>query len=281
MFKIGDFSKLAQVSVRMLRHYDKLGLLEPNEIDRFTSYRYYTIEQLPRLNRILALKDMGLSLEQVKQLLDENLSPERLRGMLMMKEAELQQEIRENQSRLARVEARLQQIELEDQPLPYEVTLKSAEAMTIASVRQIVPTVAQMDFYCESMFKTLYQRLASRGISPGYPELTLYHLEEYQEIDLDVEVGVPVEAALLQSDLSPEPISICQIAAEDTVAALVYEGAYQGVAGAAQALLTWIGYNGGLVNGPLRELHLSGPAHQDGRLVEPAILELQLPIIKA
>ena len=57
MFKIGDFSKLGQVSVRMLRHYDQLGLLKPGQIDKFTGYRYYAVEQLVRLNRILFFKD--------------------------------------------------------------------------------------------------------------------------------------------------------------------------------------------------------------------------------
>ena len=71
MFKIGDFSRLAQVSVRMLRHYDKLGLLEPSYTDRFTGYRYYTIDQLPRLNRIVALNDLGLTLAQISDLLGQ------------------------------------------------------------------------------------------------------------------------------------------------------------------------------------------------------------------
>ena len=69
MLKIGDFSHLSHVSVRMLRHYDELGLLKPVQVDRFTGYRYYSIEQLPRLNRILALKDLGFSLDQITQLL--------------------------------------------------------------------------------------------------------------------------------------------------------------------------------------------------------------------
>ena len=69
MFKIGEFSKLGQVSTRMLRHYDKLGLLVPDQIDEWTGYRYYTIQQLPRLHRIIALKDMGLSLQQITDLL--------------------------------------------------------------------------------------------------------------------------------------------------------------------------------------------------------------------
>ena len=91
MFKIGDFSRLAQVSVRMLRHYDKLGLLEPSFTDRFTGYRYYTIDQLPRLNRIVALNDLGLTLAQIADLLgkDDKLPAEQLRGMLALRRAEL------------------------------------------------------------------------------------------------------------------------------------------------------------------------------------------------
>lgn len=61
MFKIGEFSKLSQVSVKALRYYDELGLLKPASVDRFTAYRYYSADQRPRLNRILALKDLGIA----------------------------------------------------------------------------------------------------------------------------------------------------------------------------------------------------------------------------
>jgi DNA-binding transcriptional MerR regulator len=106
MFKIGDFSKLSRVSVKTLRYYDEVGLLKPIQIDRFTGYRFYSVDQLPRLNRILALKDLGFSLEQIGRLLDEELPPSELRGMLRLKQGELQQQVDEQQSRLARVEAR-------------------------------------------------------------------------------------------------------------------------------------------------------------------------------
>lgn len=85
MIKIGDFSKLAHVTVKTLHHYGEMGLLQPARIDRFNGYRFYTLEQLPRLNRILALKDLGFSLEQVAQLIDENLTVVEMRGMLRMK----------------------------------------------------------------------------------------------------------------------------------------------------------------------------------------------------
>ncbi|MBI5828307.1 MAG: MerR family transcriptional regulator, partial [Chloroflexi bacterium] len=82
MFRIGDFSKLGQVTARTLRLYDELSMLRPTQIDQFTDYRYYTIEQLPRLNRILALKDLGFSLEEIADLLNGKVKEDRLYEML-------------------------------------------------------------------------------------------------------------------------------------------------------------------------------------------------------
>ena len=82
MIKIGSFSRLAHVSVKTLHHYGHLGLLEPAHVDRYTGFRYYRLDQFSRLNCILALKDLGFSLEQIAQLLVENLSIPEMRGML-------------------------------------------------------------------------------------------------------------------------------------------------------------------------------------------------------
>ena len=70
MFTIGEFARLAGVSVRTLRHYDDIGLLRPVTVDPDTGYRGYSAEQLGRLNRVMALKDLGLSLTQARRLLD-------------------------------------------------------------------------------------------------------------------------------------------------------------------------------------------------------------------
>src|SRR5258707_11330821 len=121
MFKIGEFSKLVQVSVPTLRYYDQVGLLKPVEIDRYTSYRYYSASQLPRLHRILALRGLGFSLEQIGVVLAEGLTPEQMRGMLRMRHAQISQQIVEVQSQLAGVEFRLQQIEREEQLSTYDV----------------------------------------------------------------------------------------------------------------------------------------------------------------
>src|SRR5688572_27627844 len=128
MFKIGDFSRICRVPVSALRYYADIGLLHPAQIDSFTGFRYYSLDQLPRLNRILALKDLGLSLTQIQQILNEDLTASEIRGMLKLKEAELEQELEERQSTLARVKARLELIEHEQQVMNLqEIVLKSVE----------------------------------------------------------------------------------------------------------------------------------------------------------
>jgi len=113
MLKIGDFAREANVTVKTLRFYASEGLLSPVYIDRFSGYRYYTREQLSTLNRILALKDLGFSLAQIRQLLKGTLTPEELRGMLRLKQAELQQSVQRETLRLEHVEQRLALIERE------------------------------------------------------------------------------------------------------------------------------------------------------------------------
>jgi DNA-binding transcriptional MerR regulator/effector-binding domain-containing protein len=285
MFKIGDFSRLAQVSVRMLRHYDKLGLLEPGLVDRFTGYRYYTIDQLPRLNRIVALNDLGLTLAQIADLLgsDGKLSAEQLRGMLALRRAELAREIEEKRFQLTGVEARLQQIEHENEPDPYEIVVKGLEGMPVASLRHLVPSVHEVGYYCTTLYMQLYQRLARSGVAWLEPELALYHNDEYQETDIDMEVAVPVAAAMVDSTPSApsaaEALTFRMLPASDLAAALVFEGPFAQIGGPIQALLRWVGLHQYAPAGPLRELHLSGPAHAEHSDRLP-VIELQIPIAR-
>lgn len=279
MFKIGEFSRLGQVSVRMLRHYDALGLLAPSHTDPFTGYRYYTIDQLPRLHRIVALNSLGITLEQVGVLLqgDSELSQERLRGMLALRQAELEQELSERAFQLRSVAARLQQ--LDTNPPLYEVIVRPLEPLTIASVRACVPRVSDMGVYCAALYGRLYRDLERRGLAHSGLELTLYHAEEYVETDLDTEVAVVVEHQLLAELPDADGLSFRTLPEAPQAASLVFEGAYEDVASAALALLGWIGAHGLRPGGPLRELHRSGPAHPGGGpAVTPAVLELQLPV---
>lgn len=143
MIRVGQLSRLSMVSIKTLRSYDEAGLLHPARVDDFTGYRYYTFGQLARLHRILALKEMGFALEQIGRLLDEDLSAEQLRGMLKARRSEIQARLEDEMARLARVEARLQLLEKENPISQVEVVVKTVEPLTIASVRDTIPTYSQ------------------------------------------------------------------------------------------------------------------------------------------
>src|SRR5256885_17212037 len=101
MFSIGDFARLGRVSVRMLRHYDAIGLLRPAAVDAASGYRFYQADQLRRLNRVVALKDLGFTLEQVRAILDDRVNADQLRGMLRLRRAQLEAQLAPDAGRLA------------------------------------------------------------------------------------------------------------------------------------------------------------------------------------
>lgn len=280
MFKIGEFSKLGQVSTRMLRHYDKLGLLVPSHIDEWTDYRYYSIQQLPRLHRIIALKELGLSLQQIADLLgeDDDIPAEQLRGMLALKRSELAQEMREMERRLVEVEARLVQLEQGDGPSPYEIVVKSVEALPVACLKQRVPHISEMGFYCQALTKAIYRQLKAANIAWSGPEIILYHAEEYRETDLDVEACMVLPEPQVTVTGHDGELQFRILPGHELVASLIYEGEFEEMTPAILELLRWVGMHKHGPAGPLRELHLSGPAHPDKPSPGLPIVELQLPI---
>ena len=133
MLSISDFARFGQVSVRMLRHYDAVGLLRPARVDDRSGYRSYSVDQLARLNRVVALKELGFTLEQVAMIIDDRLDVEELRGMLRLRRTELHDQIAADTAHLARVEARLRVIEVEDAMSNDEVQIKTVPAVRVRS----------------------------------------------------------------------------------------------------------------------------------------------------
>ena len=163
MIRIGDFSRISLVSIKTLRYYDEVGLLHPAKVDDFTGYRYYRFDQLSRLHRILALKDLGFSLEQIGRLLDENVTAEQLRGVLKLRKTEIEQRVSEEQERLARVEARLKQIEQEHVMNKIDIVVKKVQPIKIASVRDVIPTYREQG----SLWRELEDLSCDPARSPG------------------------------------------------------------------------------------------------------------------
>jgi len=267
MLKIGDFSKLCMVSVKTLRHYDSLGLLRPARVDDFTGYRYYSAAQIPQLNRILALKDLGLSLEQIAHLLQDDLSADQIRGILRLRAAEARERVAEEQARLVRVEARLRLIESEGKQPMYDVVLKKLPAQHIASLRRVIPTYGHLG----ELFGELFGVLMPAGNVPEGPGLAIYHDPEFRDHDPDIEVAIPVGAA---ARIVP-PLTLRELPACD-VASTIHRGPYEGITAAYEAVGAWIEPNGYQVAGALREVYLHGP----GETNNPTeyVTELQVPV---
>lgn len=270
MFRIGEFSKLSQVTVKALRYYDEIGLLKPAKVDPFTGYRYYSADQLPRLNRILALKDLGLSLAQISRLLDGDLPPAQIRGMLRMKQTELQQRLEEEQARLVRVEWRLRQIEQEETMTTEEVVLKKIPAITAASVRDIIPTYSDIN----RLYSEIFAHLGQHGVRPAGPPLAIYHDQEYRERDADVEAAVPVNGEMPEGDR----VKIRQLPSITEMACIVHQGGYDTIGEAYNRLMAWIEANGYRICGPNREVYVQGP--EPGRDPSTYVTEVRFPVEK-
>ena len=249
MFKIGEFSRLSRVSVRMLRHYDQLGLLTPSQTDPFTSYRYYSAEQLPRLNRILALRDLGFSLEQIAGMLDDDLSMDQLLGMLKLKRAEVEQQVQLENERLSRLEARIRQMKESLQGGSYDVILREVEPDLVATYRE----VAADDDRIEQMFDMVETYVAGFDQARAdRPPFTIYYDDEYRERDIDAEVAVPLQYAIPEG----ESIHVRQTPRQAQTACVVHLGGYSTVYQAYNALLGWIETNNYRMVGPIREVYI-------------------------
>jgi DNA-binding transcriptional MerR regulator len=277
MIKIGEFSRLVHVSVPTLRYYDQVGLLKPVEIDRFSGYRYYSTSQLPRLHRILALKGLGFSLEQIAKVLDEGLTPEQMRGMLRLRHAQISQQLVEVQSQLVEVEARLRQIEREEQLSTYDVILKNVEPLLVASVRTVLPNHSAVG----ALFGEVYEALApyvSEALGPhpeeGGQTLVLWYDTEYKEQAVDGAAAFMLRCRVPESGR----VKVHELPAA-SMAAAVHHGSYNTIGEAHEAILTWIEANGYRIVGPDRELNLYHT--MPIRLDDPSyVTELQYPVEK-
>lgn len=275
MLKIGDFAKLARVSVKTLRYYDKLGLIRPAWVDRWTSYRYYTLDQLPRLNRILALKDLGFSLEETQLLLSKGLPPAELRGMLRLKRTELERNLRAEHARLERVEARLRWIEREGQLPAYEVVIKSVSARQVAGIRGWIPTYDHIG----SLFEELEVRLRSGRIftDAGMPHIAVYYGAGEGEQGIDAEAVVPIAA---QPRLKL-PLLVHELPAVAAMACVAHPGGSSAIGEAYDAAISWIEEGGYRIAGPTREVYLQEPDQPEpSRQWRDAsrLIEVQFPV---
>lgn len=271
MFTIGDFAKLGRVSVRMLRHYDAIGLLTPAVVDEATGYRYYNAGQLGRLNRVIALKDLGFTLHQVRAILDDEIGAVELRGMLRLRRAQLEAQLSADALRLAGVETRLRMIETEGHMNTEDVVLKPVAPIRVAELagtadgygpEHIGPVIGPM-------YPELHRRLEAAGVTPAGPAIA-YYVPDGEAVG--VHAGMPVATA---PDAAHD-FAVVDLPAVPAAATIVHHGHMDGVMGSLQTLARWIEDNGYRPVGYHREVYLNYCPDRP----EEGVTELQVAVVK-
>ncbi|MEP7292141.1 MAG: MerR family transcriptional regulator [Chloroflexota bacterium] len=267
MLKIGDFSRISQVTIKALRLYDTLGLLQPASIDPFTNYRYYTLDQLADIHRIVALKEMGLSLDEIRDVLSSDLPLEQLRGMLRLKQAELHQRIDEETMRLRQAEFRLRQLELEENMPTLDVVIKKVEPFYALTVRATVSTRFQMG----DLGREIQRKLEAADfpirfpLPPDIPLVNIFYGNEYLEENIDAEYCMPIDPSLaatftLDNGLTYAPREVPGV---EMAACYVFKGDYDAVADHYPLLQRWIAEQGYTFEDEIRYVYLRGNMHNE------------------
>jgi DNA-binding transcriptional MerR regulator/effector-binding domain-containing protein len=272
VFKIGDFSRLCMVPVSALRYYADLGLLEPAAVDPSSGYRYYTAAQLRLVNRIVALKELGLSLDEIRAVMREGLSVAELRGMLRLKRAEATQRVAEERERLERVEARLRLIEKEGRMPEQEVVVKSVPEVRGLGMRaRVAGPPGMAEFFGDG-----FAALGLAGVTLAGPPLSVYHDPEFSPDSIDVELVCPVAPGVKGPLPTPAGRTLeARTVPGGEVAVIVHVGPFATVGEAYQALAAWIGQHGYRMSGPPREIYLTAPTDPG-----PPVTEIRWPVEK-
>jgi DNA-binding transcriptional MerR regulator len=275
LFRIGEFSQIARVSSRLLRYYDSIGLLRPQRIDPETGYRYYSAGQLQQLNRILALKELGLSLDQVARMLDDKISAAEIRGMLSLKKAELERSLAEEAARLRHIESRLMQIEQQGSLGDYDVVMKSSRAMPMLSTRTMHPTFDDAVAALREIARAVSTQLAAAARGNV---IVVAHCD-FDDENLDLEIGVTLSRAVNKPVRVPSgaQLTLAELPASDTLATIVRTGPLYQSHLAFGKLGVWMEANDYRIAGPCREVFLDMPFHGPG---DPAV-EIQFPVARA
>lgn len=201
MYSIGDLSQIAGVTPRMLRHYHDLGILIPADVDASTGYRRYDESQLADLLQLLALKGLGFALTDVKRVTDGGISPQELRGMLLLRRTELESELDAASTRLQRVEAHIQRLENQmNTPRTNDVavTTKRLPAVHLAVASGVSASFASADIgpVIQPLYPQLFDALSAAGVEIAGPSIAYY--DDTADGGIGVHAGFPIHESVTE-----------------------------------------------------------------------------------
>ena len=249
MLKIGEFSKLSRISIRMLRHYDDIGLLKPAETDTFTGYRYYREDQLFTIGRITALKDMGFSLSDIIRILENYDDPEKMESFLSARQEELSRLSKETEYKLMLLETARKRLRKE-QIMNYDVTVKTIPERYAATVHMVVP-----HYEDEGMLWGMMAECKTPLI-PADPCLAAAEFldKEYKEENVEIITWMTVKGTYEDT----EHVKFKTLPAVK-VASCIIKGSYEQMGDATATVVSWINENGYQISGPMFNIYHVGP----------------------
>ncbi|PKM94108.1 MAG: MerR family transcriptional regulator [Firmicutes bacterium HGW-Firmicutes-1] len=267
MFSIGTFSNINKITTKTLRHYDEIGLLKPEFVDPFTGYRYYTSDQLPRLHKIITLKQMGLALNDIKASLN---NPESLELFLKLKEQDILNQIGEEQSKLMQIRSYFNLMKGAEFSM-YTTVIKPLPEVIVASMRQIVPSYDTFFDLCPNVMAKEMENVGCVCAVPEYC-FNIYHDGEYKEHDIDVEICEAIsemkkDTEILKFKVIPEvPLAACAL----------HKGPYETLRDAYSYIFKWIEENQYDILDFPRESFIDGIWNKESN--EDWLTEIQVPV---
>ncbi len=275
MFRIGDFSRIARVSARLLRFYDEIALLRPAHADAQTGYRYYTVEQLARLNRIIVLKELGFSLDQVADIMSAAPDAAELRRLLLLRRNDVERTLVTEAQRLRHIETRIAQLETEG-ALPADDVIERAEpAHRLLSVRRQLGSFSEAG----AMIGVLRER--SRALLPRAHScqlMVIAHAPQFESDALDAEFGYAVEHLDLHDPPPTSELHLRDLPEVSRMAVCVRVGLPEHAHLVTAKIGRFIAANGEVLDGPSREVFLQPP---DPQRMHESVVEMQFPVRSA
>ena len=250
MLKIGEFSKLSRVSIRMLRHYDDIGLLKPAEIDEVTGYRYYNEEQLFTIGRITSLKDMGFALADIIKILDCYDDKEKMDAFLSERQKELSKLSKETEYKLMLLETARKRLRKE-QNMSFDVTVKTISERYAATVQMVVPHYEDEGMLWNTMMGEC------KNLMPADPCLAAAEFldDEYKEENVEIIAWMTVNGSYTDT----EHVKFKTLPAVK-VASCIIKGSYDQMGEAYATVVAWIKANGYKMNGHIFNIYHVSPA---------------------
>ncbi|WP_275980148.1 MerR family transcriptional regulator [Couchioplanes caeruleus] len=267
MLSIGDLARHTRVSARMLRHYDALGLVTPERVDESTGYRWYAASQIGRVNSVVALKELGFTLEQCRSILDERVGVGDLVALLRLRQAELAQRIEADTARLAEVGRRLRSIERGLTVTNESFQLKELPRLRLMQASAEVNDISEIGTMTAVLLDRVSRQLSAATVPPAGPRVQTYYGRP-DGSKIDVAVGWPVGVG----GSVPDGLDVVELPEERHGACVVHHGPASDIADAWQAFDVALEQRDLEPYGVSRQVHLHGDAPDD------VVVELQCPV---